>query len=99
MRMVIHRLNTQTLPGLMAAKPPNGPGVNRMRPIFAVLSYSLILVSVKLLRRIHSACPRAVAGIDPMSATATTRADAVLAGACPMHNFATAALFSADPTQ
>jgi hypothetical protein len=54
---------------------------------------------VKLLARIHSNWARVVAGIELMSATTMTSADAVSAGCCPRHNFATAAFFAADPTQ
>ena len=54
---------------------------------------------LKRLLRIHSNWACEVAASDPMSATATTSADAVVAGICPRQSFAAVAFLGDDSTQ
>src|SRR5580704_4964899 len=96
---VFHKFTSRKIAHLTAPNMPNGPGMNRIRPIFAVRSSSRILASLKPLLRIHSNWACDVAASDPMSATATTSADAVAAGICPMQRFAAVAFLGDDSTQ
>src|SRR5882724_461850 len=97
--IVFHKFTSRKIAHLTAPKMPNGPGMNRIRPIFAVRSYSRTLAWLKPLLRIHCNWACEVAASDPMSATATTSADAVAAGICPRQSFAAVAFLGDDSTQ
>src|SRR5258708_22705552 len=97
--IVFHKFTSRKIAHLTAPKMPNGPGMNRIRPIFAVRSQSRTLASLKPLLRIHSNWACEVAASDPMSATATTSADAVAAGIWPRQSFAVVAFPGDDSTQ
>jgi len=97
--VVFHKFTSRKIVHLNAPKMPNGPGMNRIRPSFAVRSKSRTLASLKPFLRVHSDWAWEVAASDPMSATATSSTDAVSAGICPRQSFATLAFLPDDSTQ